>query len=339
VGAVALGDLRPGDLIFTHAAHDPVSQKVIELDSGPRPVGPAFSHVFVLLDPDGTMVSSRTHHPGDSRPLDIGGGVQQDNIDAYRDRAPWAARPNPSRDPSGRLVEPAEAAEAARRQVNSRYPERDVNDYSLLKLVLAACALRAFRTPVENDDRSLCDRLRSAVIRAAWAWDASAQPRMGLQPTYFCAELVASVYGASFRIGDLPAPEPSTDGRPTGVEPFRVRPLRGHSKLEAGLAIREVNRLVKRYDPTFHHELGVDIWALVKEHLPRIGPKPRGDGDEDAGVPSEVVTAASPLPTPLVTPRMLLHAPWIEWVREVAIPPEEPQKRRSAPSPAARSRS
>jgi hypothetical protein len=188
------------------------------------------------------------------------------------------------------------------------------------------------------------------MLRAARAWSVPANDLDPFddEPAYFCSEFVALASGREFTLGEFlpddhvemaasqPPLETPTDLSPVwGVDGADLLDLRRVLRLgiemlaeAAGAAIDEryaalAAALVdlREYDPGFVHDRIEDLeWSaarLIEVRYPGLPARlikwlrDGGHLPSDAIAQGEVLSAATPLPTSLVTPRMLERAAWL----------------------------
>ena len=320
---VSMQDVAVGDLFFLEPDAEPVSKEVVVLDRGP------FAHVGIVAGPD-RLVSARVGRG--PRPTDLGGGVKVNTAADFPGRQIWIARCAPSF--PGRL-DPAQAVERALEHTDRAGADGDRTDFSLVKLVLVAFGLRAF-----DPTWSAGLGLRPEVFAAARAWsapmsDAGPTPGTGATECFYCAEFVAHVYGVQFTMDDFPPDRPGPD---PGVAPFEVMEAAGPAWAQQVVTGATLGLKMWEADRDFVVHCRHDFFELLRQRLPHpiaalvrdwhrivdvvhgaLSDEPPEGADGGAAEPEpaavEVVTGSSPLPPALVTPRMLLDAPWIEWCR------------------------
>lgn len=325
----SIDDLRPGDLIFVRAERTPLGAIIGELD------GCAFSHVGVLdRGSVPTLLSARTDRHGSTASPDLG-GVRRNALEDLVDRGLYAAPlglPDATRERGlDRLAEWVEVDAGPDRESRSRF------SYAKLVVVSAALASVRRRRPLGIDAaQALWDATVEAASTLRW---------LGAQPAFYCAEAIAAAYDLEYghdalwvRDGEphpvgvgpwdiappgvAPAP-PAVDLRPhhrpwvDRVPPPRELRRRARAAWGAigalgfttqqGRAVVRLLVILWRYDPILAERL-VEAAREMKEPpapgAPAHDPAPLPPG---AFVPPPFVQGvADPLPTALVTPRMLL---------------------------------
>lgn len=310
---------RPGDLIFVHRkANDPLGDLMADLD------GFHCTHVGIVTEP-GCIVSARTRRVG--WPPDTGGVIRNKFTDLKEDdgetqRRLYLGRNNLRKEAiaktleyiKGHWEEPAEA------------PRDDRSDFSFAKLFMVGAALTAVRPgmpeypalPAEDSAALL-----AAAEKAAVEWDHTRQS----PPGFYCSEFVAVAFGQSFERADLPIPDPAS---------YRPRES-GPSDFEASSLGQEISELVTMATESSVPQVQALVALIAKaaEVDPRFVKRAASAGAEfferllrgsfvsersvEARSDIDPMATAGQLPRALVTPRMLAHADWIEWVGPVAL--------------------
>lgn len=199
--AVTVADLQPGDLVFVGAEDTALGAMVTELD------GCGFSHVGVLGDDaEPTLLSARTDRHGNARSPDLG-GVRRNRLEDLVGRGLFAA-------PLALCTEVRERGmERIGRWVEKDGPDPDSRSrFSYAKLIAVAVALAAVRRrrPLDEDDAE-------DLWEAAWRV-ARRLPWEEPYPGFYCAELIAAMYDLDFDVDTFWV----VDGEPhpIGVGPF-----------------------------------------------------------------------------------------------------------------------
>jgi hypothetical protein len=278
----------PGDiLLVTPMAGEPLGEMITRLD------GSAFSHSGLALG-DGLIASAHQSFLA-SDPFDFS-GLRADEFGHF-----WAKGQSVYR-----LAVPS--ADARARAVETVHKLRDPDDGSFCvpKILLVAIALASF-------DRSLFDEeagatIRALAIEAARAWEGKPGER-----TFFCAEVVARAYGERFPLSAL---EPPGGVRPACAPPAEDgvlgRVMEAYLDAATGDDCQEdLDRLVDALDieaPAFLDTVARDMIASVRQVGHRRPLAGRYAGRHTPQKDWE--TTGLLLPSALVTPRMLLDAPW-----------------------------
>jgi hypothetical protein len=278
----------PGDiLLVTPMAGEPLGEMITRLD------GSAFSHSGLALG-DGVIASAHQSFLA-ATPFDFS-GLRAEEFGHFWEKGQSVYR----------LAVPSAGARA--RAVAAVHELRDPDDGSFCvpKILLVAIALATF-------DRSLFDEeagatIRTLTIEAARAWEGKPGER-----TFFCAEVVARAYGERFPLSAL---EPPGGVRPATTPPapdgVLGRIVEAYLDAATGDEAQEaLDRLVDALDveaPAFLDTVARDILASARQvghHRPLAG---RYAGRHSPQKDWE--TTGLLLPSALVTPRMLLDAPW-----------------------------
>lgn len=294
---LAIKDVRVGDLVFLQPDGDLLTQMITRYDHG------AFSHVGIVVEP-GVMASSRTSR------LSLGpddqdyGGIRLNAIADLSDRRPHI----------GRLSFTAEEGlDGVTRTLDLlEYGRAHRSGFSFVKLFLVGAALDAVQ-----DDQT--DPARTAILtsaaRAAHAWEASEQRRLRQQQSFYCSEAICVAYPSmTFTYGDF-CTFPAAPVTESALSPSDVLALVRHlcSELErypttGGQrdAVVDVVAALVTHDVGFLSEVARAAIEFLRPHVEADSVKQPGDGD--------------PLPTSLVTPRVLTQSSWVEWVRPLVLP-------------------
>lgn len=308
------GETQPGDLVFV-TGQGPLGEMIEQLDGSP------YSHVGVVLDA-GRMISARTGPPADPNvelrwSSDIG-GVRIDTFEAL-----WAGERN--------LVIGRTAPGSGREQAPERMEawldsgQQDRSAFSFVKLFAVATGLRGAGLASAPDDG---EALRAAAERVARSW---AVEHQGTRPSFFCAEAVAAAFGQQFARDRFPPPlvlgaAAAGPGDPAWWADVERLAGRLFDEAPSPGQILDVVRMVGTVAHRDRAFLGSAAERLV-EILRAAARRKRLEAVERelaALTPSEpharrgtAAPAAGPLPTALVTPRMLLRADWVQWLAPV----------------------
>lgn len=294
-------EMTVGDLVFLEPTNEPLPAMIKKYDRG------SFSHVGIVVEP-GVMASSRTNRLSLEREHDRDfGGIRLNAIADLMIRKPHIGRPRA--DPDGRI----DAATRMLDLLEYGVPPRDRSGFSYVKLFLVAAALDAVK--VGQDERA-----RNAILarasRAAALWAAAEQARHGQLQSFFCSEAICVAYpSTTFTFRDLwtfPAPSIDTTGLPSmsdvislinalleSLRDSRITPEQKES-------VEKVAVTLLVHDPRFLGEAAAALLDQLRPHGEAEAPVAPGPDD--------------PLPTSLVTPRMLQHHPFLAWVRPLASP-------------------
>lgn len=268
---------------------EPLGAMITRLD------GSAFSHSGLALG-DGLIASAhQSFLPSD--PLDFS-GLRAEKFEHFWGKGQSVYRlAVPSAEARARAVEAVHAL---------RVP--DDGSFCVPKILIVAIALATF-------DRTLFDEEGGATIRelaidAARAWEGAPGER-----TFYCAEVVARAFGERFPLSAL---EPPGGVRPATTAPARDGMLGRMMELYLDVATGDecqepLDRLVDALDieaPAFLDTVARDILASAR----------RAERDDERGLTGRYSGRRTPqkgweltgrlLPSALVTPRMLLDAPW-----------------------------
>lgn len=291
--------IAPGDiLLVTPMSGEPLGDMITRLD------GSCFSHSAVALV--GGRAASAQLALSLSDPFDVG-GVRVDDLSHFWEKGQQVHRLA--------VPSPARRTTALRRLDLLRRPHDD-GAFSVPKLMIVAIALASYGADLGPAD---AERVRGHAVAAARAWDGAARER-----DFFCAELVAHLHGAHFTLDDLAPVDPQRPGpraREGFLDTVLVQSLAFLSDGPRRAAFEQLAVVVEDVLPTFFDRSALDIL---------LSPFVRTDGASvlrGRRVPRKrPVATARPstawLPRGLVTPRMLLDAPWTaartELVREPA---------------------
>ncbi len=206
----------------------------------------------------------------------------------------------------------------------------DDGSFSVPKVLVVAIALASF-------DRTLFDEeagatIRELAIEAARAWEGKPGER-----TFYCAEAVARAFGERFPLSAL---EPPGGVQPAARPPAQDGVLGTMMKLYLDVATGDVcqealDRLVDALDveaPAFLDTVARDILASAR----RFGQeRPLAARYAGRRIPYKGwETTGRLLPSALVTPRMLLDAPWTaDTVARVVAPGAPPPPLAASGSP------
>ncbi len=290
--SISLSAVKPGDLVFLNSDGGTLGEMIRRYDGSP------FSHVGVAMG-GGLMASCRTSTVDYSPDADLG-GVRDDPIERFRDRNPHVGRPVGGTDVAAALERIGAWRESG---------SQNRSHFSFVKLFMVAAGLNAVRV---DQSPEASRAMLGAALRAACEW--TVEPGED-DPGFFCAEMVAQAFGRGFTVGQFRPPVAVPE--PAGTEGFRdwaalARRLR--NELPDGPESRAALRLVlavRRHDPEFLCEAMEQLVLLLGDRLrppaePTAVEAAIGDGD--------------PLPTPLVTPRMLRCADWVDWHGPIVFP-------------------
>lgn len=298
---IEVDHVRAGDiLLVTPIPGEPLGDMITRLD------GSSFSHGAVAVA--GGLVASAQLSLTLADPFDVG-GVRVHPLSHFWDKGQHVFR----------LAVPSAARrEAALARLDQVRRPDDDGRFSVPKLLIVAIALASYGPALSPVDAA---RVRTCAIEAARAWDGGAHQR-----EFFCAELVAHLHGAHFTVDDLAPPDPQRPGpraREGFLDTLLVRSLAFLADGERRTAFERLAEVVEEVLPVFLDRSAIDIL---------LSPFVRTDG---ASVvrgrrtprlrPARIAPPGPPLPRGLVTPRMLLDAPWtadrVELVRGPGAPP------------------
>ncbi|MCD2187959.1 hypothetical protein [Actinomycetospora soli] len=281
---------------------EPLGDMITRLD------GSGFSHsAIAVADGEGRVASVHMSFCR-TRPFDLG-GIRGDHVSHFWDLGQsvyrLAVRPEVPRGP------------ALERLASWHTPEDD-GTFSVPKLVIVAIALATFAPDL---DPVQARRVRALAVEAASAWEGVPERRQ-----FYCAELVTRLYDRPFSHEVLAPPDPQ---RPASGPPVQegfldsllVRTLGWLTDDDLQAPYDRLLAAVEEAMPTFLDQAAVDI--LLSPFLRGDGPAlsqgrrtPRTVPDDDGRAPR--------LPFSLVTPRMLLDAPWtadhVELIRGAGAP-------------------
>jgi hypothetical protein len=278
----------PGDvLLVTPMAGEPLGGMITRLD------GSAFSHSGIALG-DGLIASAHQSFLA-SEPWDLS-GLRADRFEHFWEKGQSVYRlAVPSPTARERAVEAVHAL---------RIP--DDGSFCVPKILIVSVALATY-------DRTLFDEEAGATIRelaidAARAWEGEPGER-----TFFCAEVVARAFGERFPLSAL---EPPGGVRPAIAPPAQDgvlgKMMEVYLNVATGDACQEpLDRLVDALDieaPAFLDTVARDILASARRLGHERGLSARYAGRRAPQKGWEVTGRL--LPSALVTPRMLLDAPW-----------------------------
>lgn len=293
-------EVQTGDLVFLHAPLDEqLPRMIVKYDQS------QFSHVGIVVE-TGVMASSRTNQLSYERqPGEDFGGVRLNAIIDFRFRQPCIGRP--------RLTEEARIEAASSTLSFLEYGFGHRSGFSFVKLFIVAAALNAVR---EDKSAEARDAILSRAASAAELWAFPEQYRIRQQPTFFCSEAVSAAYPSErYTYQDFWTFPPSLGaeifGPSVGDIPSFIRDLL--AELGRHRPTDQQTRALKDLVSTlFHHD-----FAFLKETAKALldAVDSRREGLAPPQVPARVPHANDPLPTSLVTPRMLCQANWLEWVR------------------------
>ncbi|WP_331632642.1 hypothetical protein [Actinomycetospora sp.] len=268
-------------------AGEPLGEMITRLD------GSAFSHSGIALG-NGIIASARKSFMA-SQPWDLS-GLRTERFEHFWEKGQSVYR----------LAVPS--AEARRRAVAAvhdlRFP--DDGSFSVPKVLIVAIALASFDRALFDDEAGAT--IRELAVAAARAWEGRPGRR-----TFYCAEVVARAYGERFPLSAL---EPPGGVRPAAAPPAQDGVLGMMMKLYLDAATgdrcqEELDRLVDALDieaPAFLDTVARDIIASAR----RLGQeRPLAARYTGRHVPQKGWELTGRLlPPALVTPRMLLDAPW-----------------------------
>ncbi|NYD34396.1 hypothetical protein BJ983_000498 [Actinomycetospora corticicola] len=266
---------------------EPLGDMITRLD------GSGFSHsAIALADGEGRVASAHMSFCR-TRPFDLG-GIRGDDVSHF-----WALGQSVYRLP----VDPEVPREPALARLETWRTPEDDGTFSVPKLVIVAIALATF-APELDPVRAL--EVRQLAVEAARAWEGVPERRQ-----FYCAELITRLYDQPFAMSTL---EPTDPQRPAPGPPVQegmldsllVRTLGWLTDDDLQAPYDRLLAAVERAMPTFLDQAAVDILLspFVRTGGPalqqgRRSPRPRPDDG-----------SAERLPFGLVTPRMLLDAPW-----------------------------
>lgn len=299
-------EVEVGDLVFLHPKDDHTIPKMItQYDHG------CFSHVGVMVEPD-HVASCRLNDDSFERddPLDFG-GVRVNSLDEVLVRRPHIGRPTfPEADRNAgvqrllALVDPPAAV-------------GDRSAFSFPKLFMVAAALDAVRPDQTARAR---EAILSTAARAAASWACAEQQAHKLLPTFFCSEAVCVAYPSRFTYKDFWTFPPDVGVEtvlPPAAASFIMNAVKDFLRQEA--TDEQKSDFLRM------------TWALLRHDRPFVSKavqalldlvRPHGTADPDEPIESAIAAPGpgDPLPTSLVTPRVLHQAQWLEWVRPLENP-------------------
>jgi hypothetical protein len=318
-------DVPLGDIVFLKSGGDAIAKEIEKLDGG------EYTHVGIT-NKQGRIASAHVEWRWKWLGLKAGwkaiskvglGGVREGALCASMRRSPLVrspAGPFPSVSDTIKWIEPLN--EDGGGEVRS--------GFSFVKLFVVAAGLRALQT--NNED------LLALVAVTAEAWSAQAQIGHGQKPTFYCAEFVALAYGAEFTWKDFRNPDSATQAAGTGPGapggPSRP-PLDGGSgdtdafSNDQGSSLVDLlgevgndTEFLAEVANTIREELADQIARFLRNAALAGADAPDGDDGGDGGdggvgpppPPPKLVTPGQlwhrgddePLPSALVTPRMLV---------------------------------
>ncbi|MEJ2866525.1 hypothetical protein WCD74_02025 [Actinomycetospora sp. OC33-EN08] len=255
--------------------------------------GSAFSHSAIATgDGDGQMTSAHMSFCR-TRPFDLG-GIRADHVSHFWDLGQsvyrLALRPDVPRGP------------ALERLETLRSPDDD-GTFSVPKIVIVAIALATFAHDLAP---AQAEEVRRLAVDAAGAWEGVPDRR-----EFYCAELIARLYDRRFPVDALAPVDPQRPATgPQAQEGFLdsllVRTLGWLTEDDLQAPYDRLLAAVEKAMPTFLDQAAVDI--LLSPFLPRGGPALHQGRFTPATRTDSVLGPW--LPFGLVTPRMLLDAPW-----------------------------
>ncbi|WP_433802789.1 hypothetical protein [Actinomycetospora sp. CA-084318] len=267
---------------------EPLGDMITRLD------GSGFSHsAIAVADGEGRVASAHMSFCR-TRPFDLG-GIRGDHVSHF-----WALGQSVYR----LAVRPEVDRDAALERLATWRTPDDDGTFSVPKLVIVAIALATFAPDL---DPAQARRVRELAVEAATAWEGVPERRQ-----FYCAELVTRLYDRPFPADVLRPPDPQ---RPASGPPVQegfldsllVRTLGWLTDDDLQAPYDRMLAAVEEAMPTFLDQAAVDI--LLSPFLRGDGPAlsqgrrtPRTVPDDDGRAPR--------LPFSLVTPRMLLDAPW-----------------------------
>jgi hypothetical protein len=286
--AIRPDQVQPGDvLLVTPVTGEPLGEMITRLD------GSGFSHSGIALG-NGAIASARKSFIP-TQPFDLS-GLRIEKFERFWGKGQSVYRLA--------VPSPEARARAVKGVRELRVP--DDGSFSVPKVLIVSIALASF-------DRTLFDEQAGATIRelaieAARAWEGKPGER-----TFYCAEAVARVYGERFPLSAL---EPPGGVQPAARPPAQDGVLGTMMKLyldaATGDACQEaLDRLVDALDveaPSFLDTVARDILASARRlgHDRPLAARYTGRRKPHKGWE----TTGLLLPSALVTPRMLLDAPW-----------------------------
>ncbi|MCD2196233.1 hypothetical protein LQ327_22930 [Actinomycetospora endophytica] len=266
---------------------EPLGRMITRLD------GSAFSHSGLALG-DGVIASAHQSFVP-SEPWDLS-GLRAEKFEHFWDKGQSVYR----------LAVPSPTARAKAVAAVHRLRLPDDGSFCVPKILIVAIALASF-------DRSLFDHeagttIRELAIDAARAWEGAPGER-----TFYCAEVVARAFGERFPLSAL---EPPGGVRPAPAPPARDGLLGSMMELYLDAATGDecqdsLDRLVDALDieaPAFLDTVARDILASARRADDRRTLTARYAGRRTPQKGWELTGRL--LPSALVTPRMLLDAPW-----------------------------
>ncbi|MDL5159584.1 hypothetical protein [Actinomycetospora termitidis] len=287
---------------------EPLGDMITRLD------GSGFSHSGIATgDGDGQMASAHMSFCR-TRPFDLG-GIRGDHVSHFWELGQsvyrLAVRPEVPRDP------------ALERLASLRSPDDD-GTFSVPKIVIVAIALATFARDLAPESAL---EVRRLAFEAARAWEGVPDRRQ-----FYCAELVARLYDRPFAVSalepvDPQRPAPGPPAQEGFLDSLLVRTLGWLTDDDLQAPYDRMLAAVEKAMPTFLDQAAVDI--LLSPFLHDGGPALAQGRRTPVDRPDD--PAAERLPYSLVTPRMLLDAPWTADHVERIVGPDAPLAPPSGP--------
>jgi hypothetical protein len=278
----------PGDvLLVTPMAGEPLGAMITRLD------GSGFSHSGLALG-DGVIASAHQSFMA-SQPWDLS-GLRAEKFEHFWEKGQSVYR----------LAVPDHEARSRAVETVHRLRIPDDGSFSVPKIMIVSIALASYDRTLLAEEAGAT--ILELAIDAARAWEGAPGER-----TFFCAEVVARAFGERFPLSaleppggiDLATTPPAEDGMLGTMMELYLGAATGDECQEP------LDRLVDALDveaPAFLDTVARDILASARR---------RGDQRPLAGryqgrlTPHKGWQATGRLlPSALVTPRMLLDAPW-----------------------------
>ncbi|WP_331555787.1 hypothetical protein [Actinomycetospora sp.] len=286
--AVRPEQVKPGDiLLVTPVAGEPLGEMITRLD------GSGFSHSGVALA--GGLIASARKSFIAAQPFDLS-GLRIEKFEKF-----WSKGQS-----LYRLAVPSPEARARAVAGVRELRVPDDGSFSVPKVLIVSIALASFDRTLFDEDGGAT--IRALAIEAARAWEGKPGER-----TFYCAEAVARAYGERFPLSAL---EPPGGVRPAPRPPAQDGVLGTMMKLYLDVATGDacqeaLDRLVDALDveaPAFLDTVARDILASARRFGQERQLAARYTGRRCPHKGWE--TTGLLLPSALVTPRMLLDAPW-----------------------------
>jgi hypothetical protein len=295
---VLASEARRGDVILVEGIGG-LGKLITELDRSP------FSHVGIVVG-ERKMLSCRTSHGAwDWADDDTGGVRDNDFAELWNlERTLHLARTTDwaNRDGAVRQME--------------KWTEVDKHDrsaFSYVKLFAVASGLNAVRNDAKQHPQDARDAMFEATLRVGRRW---AYPKIPRRPSFFCAEAVAAAFGHAFSVDEF-EPLPTEGLIDLGSDWLtKILDLVDRARAEGAsparwLALGQLVESIAVHDPSFLGTAAKTLKAIIDDARNQQSPPPPGEDDD------EITEDTAALPFALVTPRMILNASWVEWVRPI----------------------